>query len=557
MKILKIIILLIILSCFKKIRNLEFINKDINENLIIAIKENNVKKALKLIKKGADINYISNGKTILKLVIEKEDLKIIKAIVEQNIEDHIKKIYDLALEDFKYNIINLLKEKYKLEEDMVRSEKYFLFLCYTAELKEIKNFIKKTKISPKDVKDKGGRDALIIASLGNRVETYKMLVEKYDLNVNHKGSYGSFSFFNACKSENKELIEFILEKGFNIDNKDNNEYKALMISSEEGNIDIIKLLLEKGADVNAKNSKGGTALLIASKYRNLEVIKILLEKGADINNKDNRGCSSLMIASQKSHIGVVKLLLANGSNVNDKSNDGETALIIASRNDNEELVKLLLESEANIDDSNVENETALTIASSNDNIEMVKLLLKSGANFNDKIGNKILKNAICNENIKLLELLVKAGVSFTWDAELVKLLLKRGANPNNLIYDMGKTALMFAVEEGDVEMVKLLLEVGADISFKDVKQKTALIYLSEKMKNKNLIENKAKEDIYKQLAYIIIRKMSEDYTHLLIALNKNANTPQEAKDEANNFINILYFLQELPEEIFIEIIKAI
>ncbi len=78
--------------------------------------------------------------------------------------------------------------------------------------------------------------------------------------------------------------------------------------------------------------------------------------------------------------------------------------------------------------------------------------------------------------------------------------------------------------------------------------------ISEKIKTckDNSIEDKCID-----LAYLIISKMAEDYIHLFISLNKNSSTPQEAKDEVNNHINILYSLQKLPIELFIEIIKQL
>ena len=61
--------------------------------------------------------------------------------------------------------------------------------------------------------------------------------------------------------------------------------------------------------------------------------------------------------------------------------------------------------------------------------------------------------------------------------EVVKMLIESGADVNAR-YDEGWkfTPLMFAAEMGDVEIVRLLLESGADVNAKDLYEVTALMW---------------------------------------------------------------------------------
>jgi len=55
---------------------------------------------------------------------------------------------------------------------------------------------------------------------------------------------------------------------------------ALSHASASGPLDVVQALLDKGAEVNARDDEGRTALTIASAYGRSEVVQTLLAKGA-------------------------------------------------------------------------------------------------------------------------------------------------------------------------------------------------------------------------------------------------------------------------------------
>lgn len=86
--------------------------------------------------------------------------------------------------------------------------------------------------------------------------------------------------FQALKDEDKRAIMEALQKGADINAKDNDNdgMTALMYASEDGNLGIVDLLIANGADVNAKDNNGWTALMFASFDDNLEVATLLIKK---------------------------------------------------------------------------------------------------------------------------------------------------------------------------------------------------------------------------------------------------------------------------------------
>ncbi len=76
-------------------------------------------------------------------------------------------------------------------------------------------------------------------------------------------------------------------------NATKNEEKTsgeLLSAIKNGDIDRAKNLIEKGADVNAKDELGRTALVYAEVHGYTELVKLLREKGADVNAMDKHNC---------------------------------------------------------------------------------------------------------------------------------------------------------------------------------------------------------------------------------------------------------------------------
>ncbi len=240
----------------------------------------------------------------------------------------------------------------------------------------------------------------------------------------------------------------------------------------------LKLFLDKGADVNATNQTGSSALMWAAGDR--EKVRLLLKKGANVNAASSRGNTPLIIAAfQYGSAGVLRQLLEASAEVNARNNDGDTAVVAAAQNGDCEALRLLMEHKADVktasgpEGSPVSGGNVLMNAALYGHLEVVKLLMKNGADVNAAYerGNALHWAALTDRR------------------DVADFLLRRGINVNvtgNRLHsfrtDAGYTPLMYAAmtERDDPDLVKVLIEHGADVNAKSAKGESALHFARQR-----------------------------------------------------------------------------
>ena len=86
------------------------------------------------------------------------------------------------------------------------------------------------------------------------------------------------------EKQDLEVLKWIIEENNN-DIKilgDNDKSLLHLAIEKKWEKDTVNYLIEKGVDVNAKDKNGSTPLHYAAKMANLKVVKLLIEHGADI-----------------------------------------------------------------------------------------------------------------------------------------------------------------------------------------------------------------------------------------------------------------------------------
>jgi ankyrin repeat protein len=238
----------------------------------------------------------------------------------------------------------------------------------------------------------------------------------------------------------------------------------LFRAADEGCTTIVLELLKRGASVFAGDRESNTALLYAAHSGHKELVRLLLDRGADIDHANVNGSTALARAIARQRHDVVRLLLERGASTAGQAPHGSTLLATAAFEGDEELVRVLLEHDADPNEPDGTGKGPLVYAAAKGLAPIVEILLDAGADPNRLYAHE------------LTALMWAAGYPNVVTAHdglaTAELLVARGASIQ-AVDDRGRSVLMIAAERGHAEMVKWLMEHGADASLRDRQGKTA------------------------------------------------------------------------------------
>ena len=314
----------------------------------------------------------------------------------------------------------------------------------------------------------------------------------------------------AIHGRHSDLAAMLIDAGADPNITNRYGVTALILAARTGDAATTAELLAHGADSNSALPEGETVLMAAAKAGNPEVIRLLLaggsvSEGADPNAVEGwKGQTALMWAAASGHVEAMRELMSGGTNVDAQSTAIEapvlsedrqqggfvypdipkgrmSALHFAAREGKLDAVQALVEAEANLDAKDQEGVNALVLATLNGHLDVAALLLESGADPDvaDDWGRTVLFAAT---DLNTMEAVSRLPPPISGDysaVDIVKLALAKGADPDtpiqkglprwlaqgaghNIAINEGATTFMRAALSGDLVIMQLLLDAGAN-----------------------------------------------------------------------------------------------
>ena len=200
-----------------------------------------------------------------------------------------------------------------------------------------------------------------------------------------------------------------------------------------GNRAAVDHFVTLGADVNAIEDDGTTLLMRAVHGRFTDIAKQLIAAGADVSAHNRYGVTALYLAARGGDAAATRALLVAGVDANTALPGGETALMTAARSGHTDVVAVLL----------------------------------TGSGAVDSLA-ELAGNTAINE---------RSGYGADapgYGSTERRVLARQHADVNAREQRYGDTALMWAAVAGHADVVRLLIEAGADVRAVDDEGVTAL-----------------------------------------------------------------------------------
>ena len=225
---------------------------------------------------------------------------------------------------------------------------------------------------------------------------------------------------------------------------------ALCLAIREGHFETVSRLLQDGSNADYKNSAGVTPLWLACRPRSFD---------------PQRSVDAAATVSKQPAEHLVQLLLEFGADADKESFCRQTPLAAASATGDAAIVQRLIRAGADVNHVDDNGLTALMLAAHLGHVGIAGILLDAGATLNPDPAHG-----------KLSALLLAAE---SGRDEVIKLLVERGAQID-YIHDDGATALTVASAAGNASTVALLIRLGANLYIQDRFHKTAMDYAKQK-----------------------------------------------------------------------------
>ena len=299
----------------------------------------------------------------------------------------------------------------------------------------------------------------------------------------------ALTWYLAEKGFSTEAV-WLLDRKADFGIKDKDGMTLLQLVCREGNKDFAEILIQRGAEINLADHDGRTAIHYAVMSGNSKLVEALLQLGSDPNKLTNKRDTPLHFAARYSGVEEVQFLLDHGAsikainwklveNLKDQRRRQDSLFV---ENDVDHIIALKTalglktpeaigrdEEDEEDDEDDEEDEKPEEEEEKPDILNMECIPIEYLP--------RDIYDAANNEGMTALHYAAANG-----DINVVKILIENGADIKAQDTVLSRSVIHFAAESGNIDCIKYLTEKGADLLDRDTFGATPLHYAARNNK---------------------------------------------------------------------------
>ena len=270
---------------------------------------------------------------------------------------------------------------------------------------------------------------LQVAAKNGQTHIVTTLIDHYKQSVDQKTPENQNDLLAlAVYSGSQKLVDELINRGFNVNGRNNLGQTALHIAAKEGHLELANHLINKhNANINAQDNNSDTPLSLAIKYDHIDLAKELINKKGYDQAKLYQAC---VLADRKVYSNLINAI---ESQCSDQPPTFKTKL---NKNETPSLFDIIHELKQSVNDQ-----------VKNPNIDLLLQILDGHSKANV---DEIVKTRD-NRQLSLLHVAAIVG-----NADVIKVLINQYQAKINILNTSGNTPLHLASSQGRYEAVNIL-----------------------------------------------------------------------------------------------------
>ncbi|KAG4083802.1 ankyrin [Neocallimastix lanati (nom. inval.)] len=388
--------------------------------------------------------------------------------------------------------------------------------------------------------------------------------------LNYKGKYDLKEILlkEALLSGKEDIVEYLMSCGVNDHYleklyKNDDLLKTIVISE---NTEILKIFIENDIDLNSKDKSGLSVLDYAIKYRKLNIIKYLMS--IDVNNTSDLH-NQILKDIMNGELDILKVLIDHQIPLDSYEWNHSSCFCITDHEvntdfknqypSNSQIIEFLMDCGVDLH-KEATNENKIIIEDKtihHRGIDFLKILIKNNHKLHNKYDDQTIINiAFRSRNMNIIKYIIDDGkkieiinqkidlikplIEFN-EVELLNYLIEHHLNINSMD-DHGYTPFLYSIKCNNLNMMKYLINNGADIGSINDEIIKSIIQQDQLEILKFLVENHLDINDTKKFTELPLKHaIKEEKIDIIVYLiNHNANLQFLYND--SNVINKLFDL---------------